>query len=97
MRLITTAFKICFPPSGVKAVARDIVRTLDGAMASSVVSEVVAAPMAAPAYVECRIQHSTEDSVDGCTFHSRSENMPQWLRIQRFATTWNRRSEGAKE
>lgn len=97
MRLISTAFKICFPPSGVKAVARDIVSTLDDAMASSVGSEVFPAPVASPAYVECRVQHSTETSVDACTFHSRSENTPQWLRVQRFAATWNRRSEGAKE
>lgn len=97
MRLMTTAFRICFPPNGVKAVARDVLRTLDGAMASSVVSDVVGVPVEAPVYVECRIQHSTEASVDDCTFHSRSENTPQWLRVQRFTTTWNRRSEGAKE
>lgn len=38
MWLMRTAFKICFPPSGVEAVARDIVKTVDNGVASGLVS-----------------------------------------------------------
>lgn len=33
------ALKICFPPSGVKAVVRDIVKTVDNAAASGLTSQ----------------------------------------------------------
>lgn len=97
MWLMRTAFKICFPHNGLKVVARDIVRTIDNAMASGLTSERVSAPVAAPVYVECRVQHTTEANVDACSFHSRSENTPHWLRVERFAKTWNRSAEPAKE
>ena len=96
MWLMRTALKVLFPGNGRKASTRHIITTTDNATVSRPTREPFRKAMNAPPYVECRVQHTTAASVEACRFHSRPENTPQWLRVERFAKTWSRPSDAAR-